>query len=208
MPTTTDKAGIRAPSATFLLLALAALTCACEKPSATNTFVVFTERTLFIDHFESPTPIPITAGSSPSPQTMVSSEPQTVSIAPDGRLVGHRNGVSIVSSISDSKIAIQVEVRQVGQLRLEPALVLLSPQASLAIHVMSDESEVSPSAVKWSTSSPSIAIPAGGFIRATGEMGKARVFAEYGGATAEGVVEVRAEKTKGRTNVNHAGVAP
>jgi hypothetical protein len=62
------------------------------RPQHSTPFVVFLDRELELPVLGEPVDPPVTVGSRPSPDTMWSDSPGVLSVAPDGRLLAHREG--------------------------------------------------------------------------------------------------------------------
>src|SRR5882672_1011227 len=107
--------------------ALAWLAMACDRPATTDAkhaFVVFSQPKLFLAALN-PVAAPVVPGSTPSPATMASSNPEVVSVQPDGTLAPHRNGKATIRAAQGDTGQLEILVQTVQSLRIEPPTVRL-----------------------------------------------------------------------------------
>lgn len=195
-----------------LLLSMALLACesgARERADAVEAaqprpipadrpFVVFSKTHVVLDRLEIPTPPPVSVGSRPGPDTLLSDDPTLVGIAPDGQLVAHRNGRTAIRTLHGEGSLLVVEVAEVNGIRLKPDRMELRPGQGTAIRVLAaDGSVLPPHAVQWGTTSPRRALVLGDKVIAGSEAGTAKVVARYGSQVAEAEVVVRSRSPKG-----------
>lgn len=144
-------------------------------------YAVFVRPTLVIDRLNTPVAAPVSAGSQPSSATMVSDAPAIVSIDVSGSLVAHGNGSTIVRAKGTGSL-LQVQVLDVKHLSATPEVLRLNAGQDARVRVTgSDDVEIPPSAVSWSTSAPEIASASNGTVYAGSREGTATLVAQYGG---------------------------
>lgn len=153
-----------------------------------RAFVVFSSPRLVIDRLGIPVAAPVTVGSRPSPGTLASDTPEIVSIDASGALVAHRNGIATVRATGSDSV-LQVEVRAVEAIRVDPEEVTLKAGERTRLRVFADAVELPAEAIRWGTSAPAIATVDRGEVRA-GVAGRAVVVARYGEQSANSRVLV------------------
>jgi len=137
-------------------------------------FVVFRERELRIERLEAPVPAPVSVGSRPSPETMVSDSPEVVSIDASGALVAHRPGSAVLRSVhgEGSSLAVRVEPTREGTAKLpgndgkRPAAIRIQPaKARLSrgtVKLFEARSATGPLAAEWRSRRPEVVGPLAG----------------------------------------------
>ena len=167
-------------------------------PAAPAKFAVFNRTTLTVTELERAFPAPVTVGSEPSPQTLSSDDPSTLSIGEDGSLTAHKFGATSVHASSGGGL-LQVMVQAPGapqksKSELSPIPVRLAIGAprdhivtggvvQLALVAESD-------AVDWSSSDQTVLQPLGRGAFLGVHAGRAQACARQGDASACQLIEV------------------
>lgn len=154
-----------------------------------GAFVVFAQDRLLVDQLESPTPVPVTVGSS-SPAGLVTSDaPDLAEVSAAGLVVGHRPGRTVLRS-SSSVSTLTVEVRPFRALSLQPAALSLRSGETAPLQVLADgQCCLQASDVTWQMSNPAVAFVVGSEVRA-GTPGQATITALRGQLRVELAVSV------------------
>lgn len=154
-----------------------------EPPDVTAVpFVVFAQSKLVIDRLGVAFPIPVTVGSTASPDTLVSDAPGVVSVGPGGVLTAHRNGTATIRT-ADGHGELSVKVHAASAIRIEPADVPLRIGDRVNLRLLAEDgSELTPKAASWYTDAPTTILVLDGVVEALA-VGSTRVTARYGGLT-------------------------
>lgn len=154
--------------------------------------VVFTERSLVIDRLGVPVTPPVSTSSRPSPSTLESEDPSTITISPSGGLVALRAGRTRVRTLHGENSTLEVEVAVPTRIRVEPERHRVRPGGSVSLKLVDAETgETLPaSAATWRSESPELVVVRGGVAYASDRIGTVRLTAEFAGAEALAEVEV------------------
>jgi len=148
--------------------------------------------------------------------TLTSSSPDVVSINPDGALVAHRLGSATIRSIPNPASVLLVEVREIRDLRIEPAEIRMRIGESAVAHLIAGGKPMDGTVAEWSTDDLAIARADGAIIRAAVRPGRTTLRARIGDAEATGAVlvengtalQLRAPRALRSGQIGHAELAP
>jgi hypothetical protein len=157
-------------------------------------FVVFSQPSLVIDKLGEPYRAPVSGGSSPSPATIRSDDPSVVEVRQDGAIVGTRNGRTTLRTLSGEDSTLEIEVRAVGEITIEPLRLEIEPggSAPLAAVDVATGARLDRGATIWISDDPAVVSVRGGTAFAGAGPGAAHITARYGAAMATALVSVRA----------------
>lgn len=162
---------------------------------APEVFLVFTQQRLTLSQLGAPVPAPVTVGSTPSPLTLGSEDPDVVMVTDAGELVGRRNGVARVFNLGRPGDALVVEVRAAGRVKLDPEALVLEPGQTGRLRLLAEDSrEIPGDMAEWATDAPSVASVVDGVVEAGARPGSGWVAATYGEGTVRARVLVRARR--------------
>ncbi len=192
---------IRHSTGVLAVLAVAA----CDRASSSRApeetehdpraeFVVFTQPELAISRWLEPIALPVTAGSKPSPATIRSDAPEIVSIEPNGRLVAHADGMTIVRA-SGTGSTLRVRVAQTSSIRLVLPRRMSEGESVLARPFAEDGTELLGSSVRWSVTASEVAIVTGWGLVTARSPGRTELIGLYGGHEGRVILEVEPRAT-------------
>jgi uncharacterized protein YjdB len=157
-----------------------------------SPFVVFSQPSIVIDRLEVPVRAPVAVGSTASTTTMQTNDATVVTGTPSGELLAHRNGHARIRAARGEGSALEVEVRALRSLLVEPPTLVLVPGGEARITVLGDGTELSQDEVRWTISDPSAVSIRGGLVRAAATPGMHTITARNGALYATVHVSVEA----------------
>ena len=200
-----DRAGQSAPPAE----AQSGLTAAVTN----RKHAVFHDRALVITTLESP--ISVMVAGVASPDTLISSDPDLVSVNADGTLIAHRYGSGTVRSAPNPYSVLSVDVRQIQSLQLSPSELNLRPGEVVQLRLLADGQPLEAESAQWTSDNIAIARADRDIIHATPFPGRTTIRARVGNSVAVASVAVgalkfalRGPKTLGRQQFGRFELVP